>query len=101
MSESLGVHKSTVLRLLTTLQQHHFVYREDAAHYRLGRRLFDLASFALESREIASIARPAMRRLAQATGHSVYLAVLEAGQSVVVEVSATPGRSHMALRVGE
>jgi DNA-binding IclR family transcriptional regulator len=101
MSESLGVHKSTVLRLLFTLQQHHFVYREDAHNYRLGRRLFDLASFALESRHIAALARPAMRRLTQATDQAVYLAVLEAGQVVVVEVSANRGRSHVALRVGE
>src|SRR5215218_8484859 len=74
MSESLDVHKSTVLRLLTRLQQHHFVYREDPLHYRLGRRLFDLASFALESREIAPLARPAMRRLTQETGNATYLA---------------------------
>lgn len=101
MAESLGVHKSTVLRLLTTLQQHHFVHREDAHHYKLGRRLFDLASFALESREVVAIARPAMRRLRQTTGHSVYLATYEDGDAVVVEVAPARRPLQLALRVGE
>lgn len=103
MSESLGVHKSTVLRLLVTLQQHHFVHREDAHHYALGRRLFDLAAFALESREVIALARPAMRRLQHAAGHSVYLATYETeeGVVVVVEVAAGRGPFQMAVRVGE
>lgn len=101
ISESLGVHKSTVLRLLGTLQQHHVVRREDEHHYALGRRLFDLASFALQSREVVAIARPAMRHLCQATGYSVYLATYEASEAVVVEVAAGRRPLQLALRVGE
>lgn len=101
MSESLGVHKSTVIRLLATLQQHHFVHREDQLHYQLGRRLFDLASFALESREVVALARSSMRQLMQSTGHAVYLATLEAGEVAVVEIAASRGPLHKVLRVGE
>ncbi|TQM11712.1 IclR family transcriptional regulator [Pseudonocardia kunmingensis] len=101
ISESLGVHKSTVLRLLVTLQQHHFVHRADAHHYRLGRRLFDLASFAIESRDVASVARPAMDRLRDSTGGWVHLATHEEGEAVVVAVAAGRGPHAGPARVGE
>ena len=101
ISESLGVHKSTVLRLLVTLQQHHFVHRADAHHYRLGRRLFDLASFAIESRDVASLARPAMDRLRESTGGAVHLATHEEGEAVVVAVAAGRAPQARPLRVGE
>ena len=100
IADSLGVHKTTVLRLLATLQEHHLVYREDANHYRLGGRLFDLAAFALDSRQVVSQARGPMRRLAQSTGYGVYLATLEGGGAMVVEVAAGRGLLQTGLRVG-
>lgn len=101
ISTSLGVHKSTVLRLLATLQQHHFVYREDASNYRLGRRLFSLASFALDSRQLIAQARDIMRRLGQSSGHASYLASLEGGELVVVGVASGRRALHPVVGVGD
>lgn len=101
ISKSLGVHKGTVLRLLTTLQQHHFVYRDDPSHYHLGRRLFDLAAFALDARQVVAHAREAMRRVGQATGRGTYLATLEGDEVVVVEVDPGRGSLQALPRIGE
>jgi DNA-binding IclR family transcriptional regulator len=101
IAQSLEVHKGTVLRLLTTLQQHHFVYRDDPSHYHLGRRLFDLAAFALDGRQVVAHARDAMRSLGQSTGRGSYLATLEGDEVVVVETD--PGRNALQTvpRIGE
>ncbi len=101
ISQSLEVHKGTVLRLLATLQQHHFVYRDDPSHYHLGRRLFDLAAFALDGRQVVAHARDAMRRLGQATGRGSYLATLEGDEVVVVEVDPGRGALQTVPRIGE
>jgi len=99
IADSLGVHKSTVLRLLATLQRHHFVQREDASHYRLGRRLYDLASFASDSRDAVGAADGPMRALAQHSGRAVYLAVLE-GVEAVVALKHGPGGEPEPAQVG-
>ncbi|GAA3220746.1 IclR family transcriptional regulator [Streptomyces thermocoprophilus] len=54
----LGVHKSTALRLLRTLDEHGLVYRQSDQRYRLGARLFALAQEAMESLDIREIAHP-------------------------------------------
>ena len=36
LAETVDVHKSTVLRLLRTLESRRFVQRTDPRHYRLG-----------------------------------------------------------------
>lgn len=101
IAQSLEVHKATALRLLATLQQHHFVYRVDPSHYRLGRRLFDLAAFALDSRQVVARARAAMHTVAQATGRGCYLATLEDDEVVVVEVDSGRGFLQTLPRIGE
>ncbi|OZB83990.1 MAG: hypothetical protein B7X41_15245, partial [Microbacterium sp. 14-71-5] len=50
-AERLGVHKSTVLRLLQTLEAQRFVTHDAQHRYRLGSRLFDLAGAALAQRD--------------------------------------------------
>lgn len=101
ISESLGVHKSTVLRLLATLQQHHYVYRENASTYRLGRKLYDLSSFALDSQVVAPRAREPMQALLEATGHWVYLAALEGDAATVVAALGDDESSGAGLRAGD
>jgi DNA-binding IclR family transcriptional regulator len=54
----IGVHKSTALRLLRTLEEHGFVHRQSDYRYRLGGKLFSLAQLALESIDVRVVAAP-------------------------------------------
>ena len=80
LAEEIGVHKSTVLRLLRTLESHHFVRREGTRYYRLGSALFDLAHQALEDRDVRRSAQAALAALNERTGHTVHLASYEDGE---------------------
>ncbi len=70
----LGVHKSTALRLLQTLETQGFARHDEQHRYRLGPRLFALAHQALDELDIRRIAAPHLSALNQKHGHTVHLA---------------------------
>jgi DNA-binding IclR family transcriptional regulator len=85
LSSNLGVHKTTVLRLLRTLESHRMVQRDAHHRYRLGPGLFQLAQQALDERDIRQVAAAQLRKLNQQHGHTVHLAAYEAGEVVYVD----------------
>lgn len=101
LAEAAGVHKTTVLRLLRTLESHHFVQRADARHYRLGATLFDLASRALDQRDVRRLAEPALRGLNDLTGHTVHLASYEGGEVVYIDKYESKHPVRMYSRIGK
>lgn len=100
LADAAGVHKTTVLRLLRTLEKQRFVSRVDSRHYRLGSALFDLANQALEGLDVRESARPALAELNRDTGHTVHLASLE--DDVVVYIDKFDSRHHVRMysRIG-
>jgi DNA-binding IclR family transcriptional regulator len=100
LAELAGVHKSTVLRLLRTLEAHRFVQRDGVRHYRLGTALFDLAFRALEDRDVRRLVEPALRDLNAATGHTVHLASYEGGEVVYIDKFESRHRMRMYSRIG-
>ncbi len=75
-----GVPRSTVYRILNTLEAHHVVRRSHQGAYRLGPRLLGLAARVPEgaSRDaVAAAAKPHMRRLAAELGETAKLSVFD------------------------
>lgn len=94
------VHKTTVMRLLQTLEAEHFVARNGAGEFMLGRKFFELSSRALEQRNIRDVARPHLARLNEATGHTVHLAQLEGGEVVYIDKFESRHPVRMYSRIG-
>jgi DNA-binding IclR family transcriptional regulator len=101
LAEEIGVHKSTVLRLMRTLESHHLVRREGPRHYRLGSALFDLANRALEDRDVRRSAESALAALNERTGHTVHLATYEDGEVVYIDKYEGRHSVRMYSRVGK
>jgi DNA-binding IclR family transcriptional regulator len=101
LAEALGVHKSTVLRLLRTLEDYRFVQRDGAHHYRLGGKLFDLSTQALEQRDIRRIAAPFLTELNVKLGHTLHLATYEGGEAVYVDKYDSRHNVRMYSRIGK
>jgi DNA-binding IclR family transcriptional regulator len=101
LAEQVGVHKSTVLRLLRTLESHHFVRREGTRYYRLGSALFDLANQALEDRDVRRSSQPALSALNTRTGHTIHLASYEDGEVVYIDKYEGHHSVRMYSRVGK
>jgi DNA-binding IclR family transcriptional regulator len=93
VARELGVHRSTALRLLATLEKHAMVERDPrTAKYRLGRRLPQLASVVTGELDLRHVARPVCEGLADALGETVTLDVL-AGDVIVPIEQATASTS--------
>ncbi|MET0236967.1 MAG: IclR family transcriptional regulator [Kibdelosporangium sp.] len=101
LAETIGVHKSTVLRLLRTLESHRFVQRDGVRYYRLGTALFDLAHRSLEDRDVRRSVEPALRELNAQTGHTVHLASYEDGEVVYIDKFESRHQVRMYSRIGK
>ncbi|KOG53229.1 IclR family transcriptional regulator [Streptomyces virginiae] len=100
VAEVLGVHKSTALRLLRTLNEHGLVYRQTDGRYRLGAQLFALAAEAIENLDVRDIAHPHLMELNRATGHTVHLALHQDDEVVYVDKVDSRYPVRMYSRIG-
>jgi IclR family acetate operon transcriptional repressor len=97
VARELGVHRSTALRLLGTLERHGLVERDQrTAKYRLGRRLPQLASVVTGEFDLRSVARPVCESLATELGETVTLDVL-VGDVIVPIEQATASTSVVSV----
>jgi DNA-binding IclR family transcriptional regulator len=86
LGRELGLHKSTVSRLMKTLEQGGLLTRNPATErYRLGIDLIGLAGQVVSYMDIREVARPFLRRLAETSQETVNLSVLDAHQVVNLE----------------
>ncbi|WP_104091925.1 IclR family transcriptional regulator [Arthrobacter sp. GMC3] len=100
LAATSDVHKTTVMRLLHSLEDEHFLVRNAAGQFQLGRKLFELSSRALELRDLRQIARPHLAKLNDATGHTVHLAELEGAEVVYIDKFESHHPVRMYSRIG-
>lgn len=101
ISHELGVHKSTVSRMLATMESRGYVSRNGASgKYCLGMRLVELASYRLEQIDLRTQARPFLEELVRATGETAHLAVFDQGKVVYVDKVDTPQTLMMRSKIG-
>lgn len=83
LAARLGLAKSTVHRLLTTLASEHFIERDDATgRYRLGLKLYELGTIVSDHLDIHEVVEGPIENLRDRTGETVHVAILD-GMSVV------------------
>ncbi len=102
ISEHLSMHKSTIHRLLSTLEAKRFVTRNTTTGmYQLGFRFIELASIMLNDLDINHWAQPYLQHLAALSGETVDLAMLDGEHVVYLQVVESPQRVKIAAAVGE
>lgn len=99
VAEHLGVHKSTALRLLQTLEQGGFA-RVSAGRYAVGFAVLVLAQRTMEQIDARAVAHPHLKRLAEQEGHTVHLAQLIDEEIVYVDKVEGTGTVAMGSRIG-
>ncbi|HXF72186.1 MAG TPA: IclR family transcriptional regulator [Actinomycetota bacterium] len=92
LGRRLGVHKATASRLLATLAEHALVERNPLTDkYRLGFGVVRLAAATVGRLDLVQQARPVLEQLAERTGETVNLAILD--QDWAVNIDQVTGAS--------
>jgi DNA-binding IclR family transcriptional regulator len=98
---ALKLHKSTVHRLMMVLEQHRLVVKNpETGRYRLGLRLYELGSRAIDGLDLRGRARPYLDRLQDEFGETVFFCILDEGQVFYVEKVESQRSVRTACTVG-
>lgn len=99
LAARLGVNRTVVYRLLTTLEQHTLVRRDGTGRARLGLGVLGLAHQVHPLLRDAAL--PALRALADDTRATAHLTLVDGDQALVVAVAEPSGADfHVACRTG-
>ncbi|MGO2533209.1 MULTISPECIES: IclR family transcriptional regulator [Micrococcaceae] len=86
IATSVGLHKSSISRILATLEQERIVERDELSRkFRLGMGLIAVAGPLLANLDVRRIAYPVLQELAEATGETAALNIWDGAESVSVE----------------
>jgi DNA-binding IclR family transcriptional regulator len=101
LARRLNVPRSTVFRLLATLERMGFVERNQGGRdYRLGMAVLRLGFEYLASLELTELGRPLLERLRDDIGHACNLVVRDGRSIVYVAKSVTPNALVSSVNVG-
>ena len=86
LAEDLKVNKSTVFRLLETMEKRDLVQQDEVtAKYRLGIGLLQISEGLVKNLDIINISRPVLKQLMDSTKESVHLCTFTNDKVYVVE----------------
>ncbi|ASA96086.1 IclR family transcriptional regulator [Anoxybacillus flavithermus] len=86
IAKQIGIHKSSVYRLLSTLVEHGYIEQdEETERYKLGYKFLEMSSKLLESIDLRKEAKPYLRELEQMTNEVVHLVVYDQGEVIYIE----------------
>jgi IclR family transcriptional regulator, KDG regulon repressor len=102
IAEAIHMSKTTVHRLLATLENKRFITRDNnTGLYRLGIRFVEMASIVMQDVELHRWAQPYLERLAKEYGETVDLSILDGSHVIYLEVIESPQRVKLAAAVGQ
>jgi len=84
ISQLAEVNKSSVLRILDSLEAEGFVRRSENKKYMLGIELFKLGNSGYEFADFKNIAYPFVKKIVEETGLMAHIGILEDGQVLVI-----------------
>jgi DNA-binding IclR family transcriptional regulator len=101
ISEATGWNKSSIYRLLLTLDHYGLLARDPITkRYSLGVALMEYGRAVLNGFDIQHAAKPSLKALAQFTGESVAVSILRGTKMTLVEVEESAAQVRISLAVG-
>lgn len=102
IAEKVHLAKSTVHRILITLESWGFIQQDEASsRYQLGLRLFELGAVVGNSLALRQVALPVLEQLSRETQETVLLVVYDEGEVVYLDVLECPQPVKIDARPGK
>ena len=102
LARATGLYKSTILRLLGSLEKVYFIVQRADGSYQLGPGLLELSSIYQDSFDLRQFVQPALERLVSETGEGATFFVLEGGQQLCLfRVDGRQSIRDYSIRLGD
>jgi DNA-binding IclR family transcriptional regulator len=101
LSKSLNLNRSTVHRLASALVDRGYLKLTPREGYTLSAKLLELGYAARQQISLPRVARPHLERLAESTGDTVHLGVLDGNKALYLDKLPGRRRIEISSRVGE
>lgn len=101
LSEQVGLTKSTVHRLLTTLSNMNYVVKdEETDKYKLGLQILFLSRNLLNNNDVITVAKPYLEKLSLEVNETVHLCIENLGEIVYIDKIDSNQAVRMFSRIG-
>lgn len=101
IGQNIGLHKSTVYRLLTALSARGYIEKDSKnSTYKIGLKFIEISGLFLKKLELKTEALPFMRKLAETIGQPVHLAIMEGTDVIYIEKVELVNSIRMYSQIG-
>jgi DNA-binding IclR family transcriptional regulator len=101
IADATGWHKSSVHKLLLTLNYHGLLDRDQVTkRYSLGVMISEYGRIALNGLDVRKVAKPFLKALVEYTGDTAALAILRGTKITLVDIEESSARVHVSLSIG-
>lgn len=100
ITQLTGLSKNKTFRILSTLEKHRFVERDETGAYYLGVRFLDFGEQARNELDLLEVSGPVLDWLQQETRESIFLGVIDGEEALCVDMRESPQSIRLYAEVG-
>lgn len=100
IAKKTGMTYSTAHRILSVLQQRHYIKRDPNSGYLLGRKVLELGYRAYSQLDLTRLARPILMKLAEETLDTIHLGHIEQDGVIYLDKVASQRPVEISSRIG-
>lgn len=101
LAAASGVHRAVVQRVLATFAEEGFLVQDDLGRYALGLRWFELGEIVRHTLSPTDVVKPALSRLAQQTGETVFLSLLDGHEGLCLDMAHSGQPLRFSIEEGQ
>ena len=101
LSNTLGITKSAVTKILATYGDYGFVVQDDNKEFRLGPAILSLGAKAMRGLDIRSLVKPYLHRLTDNYNENSMLMIQQRDEAIIVEYVEAKVSVRLAMQMGQ
>lgn len=101
LAAASGVHRAVVQRVLATFAEEGFLVQDELGRYALGLRWFELGEIVRHTLSPTDVVKPALSRLAQQTGETVFLSLLDGHEGLCLDMAHSGQPLRFSIEEGQ